>query len=196
MERLDFLLREAINTPEMELKIRAVFSENTALHEENSALKDELSVLKERLAWFEKQVYGQKSEKTEVVLENAEQLPLFDEAEQTADVNLKNPEYIDVKASKRIKRTRDEIYADMEVEEVYHAVEDKTCDKCGAEMTVIGKEKIRDELVYVPARMFLRRHIAEVAKCTACGTDEARDNEYSDDIEPCQIGRASCRERV
>jgi transposase len=189
MERLDFLLREAINTPEIELKIRAVFSENTALHEENSALKDELSVLKERLAWFEKQVYGQKSEKTEVVLENAEQLPLFDEAEQTADVNLKNPEYIDVKASKRIKRTRDEIYADMEVEEVYHAVEDKTCDKCGAEMTVIGKEKIRDELVYVPARMFLRRHIAEVAKCTACGTDESRDADQPD-IEPCHIRTA------
>ena len=83
MERLDFLLREAIRSPEMELKVRAVFAENTALHEENSALKDELSVLKERLAWFEKQVYGQKSEKTEVVLETAEQLPLFDEAEQT-----------------------------------------------------------------------------------------------------------------
>jgi hypothetical protein len=162
----------------------------TALHEEVSQLKDENAIVKEQLAWLKKQVYGQKSEKTEVVLETAEQLPLFDEAEQTADVNLKNPEYIDVKASKRIKRTRDEIYADMEVEEVYHAVEDKTCDKCGAEMTVIGKEKIRDELVYVPARMFLRRHIAEVAKCTACGTDEARDNEYSDDIEPCHIRTA------
>ena len=81
----DFLRREAINTPEMELKIRVVFSENTALHEENAALKDELSVLKERLAWFEKQVYGQKSEKSEVILENAEQLPMFDEAEQTAE---------------------------------------------------------------------------------------------------------------
>ena len=115
---------------------------------------------------------------------------MFDEAEQTADVNPKNPEYIDVKASKRVKRTRDEIYADMEVEEVVHEAADKTCDKCGAEMTVIGKEKIRDELVYVPARMFLRRHIAEVAKCTACGTDEARDNEYSDDIEPCHIRTA------
>ena len=154
MERLDFLLREAIRTPEMELKVRAVFAENTALHEEVSQLKDENAILKERLAWFEKQVYGQKSEKSEVVLETAEQLPLFDEAEQTADVNLKNPEYIDVKASKRVKRTRDEIYADLEVEEVVHEVEDKICDRCGSEMTVIGKEKIRDELVYVPARLF------------------------------------------
>ena len=45
----------------------AQYSENTALHEENSALKDEVSVLKERLTWFEKQVYGQKSEKSEVM---------------------------------------------------------------------------------------------------------------------------------
>ena len=190
MEQWEFLIREAIRSPEMELKVRAVFAENTALHEENSALKDELSVLKERLAWFEKQVYGQKSEKSEVVLETAEQLPLFDEAEQTADVNLKNPEYIDVKASKRVKRTRDEIYADLEVEEVVHEVEDKTCDKCGSEMVVIGKEKIRDELVYVRPHFYIRRHIAEVVKCTACGMDEARDNEYSDDIEKCHIRSA------
>ena len=189
MERLDFLLREAIRSPEMELKVRAVFAENTALHEEVSQLKDENAILKERLAWFEKQVYGQKSEKSEIVLENAEQLPMFDEAEQTADVNPKNPEYIDVKASKRVKRTRDEIYADMEVEEVVHEAADKTCDRCGSEMVVIGKEKIRDELVYVPARMFLRRHIAEVVKCTACGMDESRDADLPD-IEPCHIRTA------
>ena len=65
----EFLIKEAVRTPEIELKVWAVFAENTALHEENAALKDEVSELKERLAWFEKQVYGQKSEKTEVVLE-------------------------------------------------------------------------------------------------------------------------------
>ena len=189
MEQWEFLIREAINTPEMELKIRAVFSENTALHEENAALKDELSELKERLAWFEKQIYGQKSEKTEVVLEGAEQIPMFDEAEQAADVNLRNPEYIDVKSSKRIKRTRDEIYADLEVVEEFHEVGDKTCDKCGSEMVVIGKEKIRDELVYVPARLFMRRHIAEVVKCPTCGMDESRDADLPD-IEPCHIRTA------
>jgi len=156
---------------------------------ESASRPDEVSVLKERLAWFEKQVYGQKSEKTEVILENSEQLHIFDEAEQTADVNLKNPEYIDVKASKRVKRTRDEIYADMEVEEVVHEAADKICDRCGSEMVVIGKEKIRDELVYVPARMFLRRHIAEVVKCTACGMDESRDADLPD-IEPCHIRTA------
>ena len=81
MEQWEFFIGEAINRPEIELKVRAVFAENTALHEENAELKDELAILKERVAWFEKQFYGQKSEKSEVVLENAEQLSLFDEAE-------------------------------------------------------------------------------------------------------------------
>ncbi len=56
-------------------------------------------------------------------------------------------------------------------------------------MEVIGREKICDELVYVPARLFLRRYIAEVAKCSACGKDEALDAELSN-IEPFQIRHA------
>ena len=75
MEQRDFLEKEAIRTPEMELRVRAVFAENAALKEENAELK-------ERLAYLEKVVYGQRSEKTEVVLEGAEQVPMFDEAEQ------------------------------------------------------------------------------------------------------------------
>lgn len=71
-----------------------------------------------------------------------------------------------------------------------HEVEDKTCEKCGEEMVVIGKEKVRDELVYVPARMFVRRHFAEVVKCKSCGTDESRDANLSD-IEACTIRQAS-----
>ena len=94
-----------------------------------------------------------------------------------------------MKAHKRIKRTRDEIYAALEVVEEFHEVEDKTCDKCGSEMVVIGKEKIRDELVYVKPRFYIRRHIAEVVKCPNCGMDEARDADLPD-IEKCHIRTA------
>ena len=189
MEQRDFLEKEAILTPEKELELRALREMNTALHEENAALHEENAELKERLAYLEKIVYGQKSEKTEVVLDTGEQISLFDEAEQEADVSPKSVQTTEVKAHKRVKRTRDEIQADLPVEEVFHEVEDKTCDKCGAEMTVIGKEKIRDELVYVPARLFLRRHVAEVVKCPSCGMDESKDAELPD-IEKCQIRTA------
>ena len=166
MEQRDFLEKEAIRTPEKELEVRMLREQYRAAMTENAALKDEVAELKEQLAQLKKVVYGQKSEKTEVVLEGAEQLSLFDEAEQEADVNPKAVQTTEVKAHKRVKRTRDELNPDLPVEEVFHEAEDKTCDKCGAEMTVIGKEKIRDELVYVHAQLFIRRHVAEVVKCT------------------------------
>lgn len=49
-------------------------------------------------------------------------------------------------------------------------------------MEVIGKEFIRDEFVYVPARMFVRKHYVETIRCTSCGIDESRDNEREEDI--------------
>ncbi len=71
-----------------------------------------------------------------------------------------------------------------------YEAEDKICDKCGEEMVVIGKEKVRDELVYVPAKLFVRRHFAEIVKCTSCGKDETRD-ENLPDIEACTVKQAS-----
>lgn len=185
MEQWEFLMQEAIRTPEQEVeiarKVRAVFTENTRLHEENAELKDENAVLKERLAWFEKQIYGRKTEKTEVVLEEAEQLALFNEAEEEAEIRPQEAGKIDVQPHQRKKkRGHDELMSELAVEEVVHEVEEKTCEKCGSEMTVIGKEKIRDELVYIPARVFVRRHYAQVVKCTACGMDESRDAQLPD----------------
>lgn len=183
MEQKEFLKEEAVQTPAEEVDVRQLLADY-------AALKDENAFLKERLAWFEKQVYGRISEKTEVVMEATEQLSFFDEAEQEADVSPKAVQQTtDIKAHKRVKRTHDEIFGDLPVEEVLHPVEDKTCDKCGGELVIIGKEKIRDELVYVPAKLYLRRHIAEVAKCTSCGMDEERDAELPD-IEPCNIKMA------
>ena len=86
MEQRDFLEKDAIRTAEMELRVRAVLAENTALHEENAALKNENAELQERLAYLEKVVYGRKSEKSEVVLHAGEQISMFDEAEQESDV--------------------------------------------------------------------------------------------------------------
>ena len=73
VEQKDFLAEEAIRTPEEEINVRALLNENVSL-------KEEVSYLKERIANLEKLVYGPKSEKTETILPNAEQIPMFDEA--------------------------------------------------------------------------------------------------------------------
>ena len=86
------------------------------------------------------------------------------------------------------KRTFEEAMADLPVEKVIHELEDKTCDKCGAEMIEIGKEE-RDELVYTPAKFHIRRHIIKVYKCTKCGSAPEKDAEL-EDIEACHIVKA------
>ena len=153
-------------------------------------LKNEVEVLRQQLAFYKKMVHGQKSEKTEVVMENTEQVSLFDEAEEKATNIHPEREVVVEKHTRKAKRTHEEAFGDLPIEEVIHEVEDKNCEKCGEEMIVIGKEKVRDELVYVPARLFVRRHFAEVVKCTSCGKDETRD-EILPDIEACTIRQAS-----
>lgn len=46
-------------------------------------------------------------------------------------------------------------FENLEAEEIIREAEDKVCPECGSEMEIIGKEFVRDELVYAPARMFV-----------------------------------------
>ena len=69
-------------TPEKE---QAYISAITMLTEKNSSLEEEVSYLRQQLALLKKALYGQKSEKTQVVMEDAEQLTMFNEAENTAE---------------------------------------------------------------------------------------------------------------
>ena len=139
-------------------------NEITELKEENAELKRQLSVLK-------KMAFGSKSEKTKQIETNPEQISLFNEAEteQSVSAREEEKEIVVTGHSRKKKRTRDEIFKDLPVEEVIHEVEDKTCPECGTEMTVIGKEYLHEELVYVPAKIFRRKHYAEVVKCPDCG---------------------------
>lgn len=147
-----------------------------------AALKDKLADATQELANLKKLVYGQKSEKTEVILENAEQLCMFNEAEENAnkEVREREKDIIVPEHKRKSKRTHEEAFENLPVEEIIHEVEDKECPDCGEQMETVGKEFVRDELVYVPARLFVRKHYAEVVKCPVCGEDESQDANYSD----------------
>ena len=173
-----------------EIELKNLQIKYDAKESEADDLKNEVAILRQQLAFYKKMVHGQKSEKTEVVMENTEQVSLFNEAETEATNAHPEREVVVEKHTRKAKRTHEETFENLPVEEVIHEVEDKTCDKCGEAMVVIGKEKVRDELVYVPAKLFVRRHFAEVVKCTSCGTDESRDEKLAD-VEACTIRRAS-----
>ena len=147
-----------------------------------SALKSQLEETTRELANLKKMVYGQKSEKSEVILAKAEQIDLFNEAEENAnkEVRQREKDVIVPEHKRKSKRTHEETFENLPVEEVIHEVEDKACPECGEQMVTVGIEFIRDELVYVPARLFVRKHYAETVKCPKCGTDESMDANYAD----------------
>lgn len=156
---------------------------------EITTLKEEMALMQSQLDWLKKQMFGRKSEQSSVIFEGGEQLTLMPDekavSEKASEETIIVPEH-----KRKKKRTFEEAMADLPIEEVKHDLEDKTCDKCGAEMVEIGEEK-RDELVYTPAKFHIRRHIIKVYKCTKCGSDPQNDAEL-EDIEPCHIVKAYC----
>lgn len=168
LDQNKFLTEESPLSPAKELAYRTKIE----------GLEEEVSDLKQQIAFLKKALYGQKSEKSEVVLENAEQTCLFDEAE--ANENRKAQTVTVAAHARKAKRTHEETFANLPVEEVIHEVEDRACPECGTEMVTVGKEFVRDELVYVPAKLFVRKHYAEVVKCPVCGEDESVDANRSD----------------
>ena len=137
---------------------------------ENADLKEEIEELKREIAILRKAVFGPKSEKraSEVT---TYQYSLFDEAEKEQSVSEREEEKSIVVNghSRKQKRTREEIFKELPVEEVVHKAEEQVCPECQSPMQVIGKEYVHEEIVYVPAKMFRRKHYVEVVKCPECG---------------------------
>lgn len=178
VEKEKILLEESILSAEKEQYFRTQIANLT---ETNNSLKEENLELKEQLEYLKRMVFGQKSEKSEIIMPNAIQLNLFNEAETDPDAQIEQVgQTITFTVKRKTKRTHKETFENLEVKEIIHQVENKSCPECGSEMEVTGKEFVRDELVYVPAKMYLRKHYVEVLKCVSCGMDESKDIESSD----------------
>lgn len=158
VEKEKILLEEPILSAEKEQYFRTQIA---SLTEKNNSLVEENLELKEQLAYLKKMVFGQKSEKSEIVMPNAVQINLFNEDEFDGDIQFEQTgKTVTFTVKRKTKRTHKETFENLEVKEVIHKSEDNNCPKCGSEMEVVGKEFVRDELVYVPAKMYLRKHYA------------------------------------
>lgn len=162
----------------LEEENQLVKEENKSIKEENKSLKQQITNLNEMLFNSRKKLFGKSSEALKNIDEN--QLSLFNEAE--AEYNAKAPEPIEktlVKAySRKPKRTKDEIYANVPHKEIVCTLADdkNICEECGEKLTVIGKEKVRSELMIIPAQIFVIDYYREIYKCKACEelSDEAK----------------------
>ncbi len=144
-------------------------SEYEALKEKES----EFEKLEALVKYYEEQLrlaahrqFGQSSEKEEV----SGQLGLFDEAENTADPKLPEPELEDIHYTRR-KRTgklEDDISSlPVEVIEYTLPESERICPDCGGVLRVMG-HTVRKELEIIPAQVKVEEHRQEVtAKTTA-----------------------------
>ena len=132
-------------------------------------LKAENNNLMELLKLSKKKLFGSSAEK---VAEEYGQISLFNEAEKERTVLTPEPrieEIIIPKHTRKKKRSYDEIYKDLPVEEVIYDIpeEDKTCNICGEQLSFL-KYETRREIKMIPAKVSVVEHKRAVYVCRSC----------------------------
>ena len=157
-----------------DLREQEMQSRIDALSNTNQNLQTENQMLKAQIAQLQKMVYGSRTEKTKRILpETADgQLNLFNEAEIEAKRNASEP-CIEVPAHQRRKKQKDhtaELLAKFPHEECLITLpeEERVCKRCGTALTSMGKEKIRTEIEFIPAKVKVVDYYRESFQCLAC----------------------------
>lgn len=142
-------------------------------HLENTikVLQNHISNLNEMLLKLTKEKYAPKSEKTPAAQTDG-QISLFNEAEAVADPAEDEPIQRKGKAFvRRNKKTRREtILKDLPVKEVLCDVPETElfCENCGGKLKPIGKEIVREEIEYIPAKLQILRYVRLSYGCQKC----------------------------
>ena len=83
------------------------------------------------------------------------------------------------------KRKRADLLAALPAEEVHHELGDKHCPDCHHELIEIGKQSVRQELLFIPAQLKRLDHIQHAYKCKYCSQ-----RNYSDKIIKAAVPKA------
>lgn len=122
-----------------------------SLKKDHEADREQIQNLLAQVDYLTKKLFGTSSEKMKDV---EGQLNLFDEAEQEADVDLKAPVIKVPEHTRRKKRTLEELFKGVPSrDEIISLPEgERVCDECGAAIEPIGKEFVRHEFRFTPAK--------------------------------------------
>ena len=137
--------------------------------QEISELKQKVTMLEQAVALERKRSFGRKSEQSETV----EQMSLFNEAEQEASAKSVEPQLTEtpVKAhirKKKFQGQKEQLLSTVPHEEQLHTLpeEERVCAACGAPLSSMGKELIRTEIQFIPAKTGENRGNPFFAACT------------------------------
>ena len=148
--------------------------DSLTLEKEN--LRYEIDCLKEQIAQLKKMAFGSRTEKTKKILGELEEINLFDEAEVEAKGSAPEP-VIEVPAHQRRKKQKghlEQILKDMPHEErvITLPEDERICERCGTQLTSMGREKIRTEVQFIPATVKVIDFYRESFQCLECRKQE------------------------
>lgn len=127
--------------------------------------------LEEQVEHLTNKLFGKSSEKIQTQSEG--QVALFDEVEQEAtatDGSDDTEEITVISHMRKVRRTKQDMLKDLPSRDVVIPLteEQLVCGDCGAEMVVIGKEYVRNEVIYIPPTYMVINYYRETAKCPVC----------------------------
>lgn len=135
------------------------------------SLKKQVDNLTEMVLILRKEKFGSSSEKTPKD-EIPGQMNLFNEAEQESNQDVSEPITKEVKGyvRKNPRTKREEIIKDLPVREILCEIpkEDQYCLQCGFDLKPMGKEVVREELEYIPAKLQIVRYVRMAYECPKC----------------------------
>ena len=133
-------------------------------------LRNQVSNLTEMVMLLRKEKFGSSSEKTPKQIEG--QLSLFNEAELEADGSVTEPIKKDVRGYTKVnaRAKREELIKNLPVREILceSAPEDQICPDCHSSLRPLGKETVREELEYIPAKLQIVRYVRMSYECPKC----------------------------
>lgn len=135
------------------------------------SLEQQVNNLTEMILLLRKEKFGSSSEKTPKPVLSG-QICLFNEAEAEADPSAPEPVVKDVNGYKRRnpKSKRAERLKDLPVKEILCEIheDDQNCLRCNTLLRPIGKETVREELEYIPAKLQIIRYVRMAYECPQC----------------------------
>lgn len=132
--------------------------------------QEQMRIMTEQIEYFTKKMFGTSSEKSQ----NLDgQYSLFDEAEQEAmpTDETEIAESFSVKEhTRKVKSKQSDVFKGVPFrDEIIPLSEDqKYCTECGSKLKVIGKEFVRREFHFTPAKGEVVNIYVETAKCPVC----------------------------
>ncbi len=133
-------------------------------------LQNQVSNLTEMVQLLRKDKFGSSSEKTPKQVDG--QLSLFNEAELEADASVPEPIKKSVKGYTRTssRKNREELIKDLPVREILCEADPNElyCEQCNSALKPLGKEVVREELEYIPAKLQVVRYVRMAYECPKC----------------------------